>query len=594
MSSHPTDAGPPPGGLAATSDLPGLAYSPGQLQEPSESGSTLVTYDPCYFTPVPSPDLVLPAPSESARNLHDRLHPGAVVDDALVTSQEARDFFNMTPFAPSLPHDTPGAQAVLAASLYVPTPLSVVVPTTLGEEGPLSAPASDPFILPQVPPRHASAHPASAASMHDSQLPLPSLTPSPVGQVAALVDRLQHELLFDDYTRDAAVRELVSWVAHTYAVPDASGILWDAHWAPAIHEAVDRERRNVDKLRAAAAAVGFDLVPKETDEPTPKRTCPNVAASTGRKRTRLGSLPPSRTRTPDHFQADIPIVTYEPQNLVEADPSSGPLGGPTCEISLSVAATTAGNRGARLPMTINIERPDAEMKNGDASSMETRLPRLEASIHTPTTPDSLVAPIDPVQKAILEQLGNIGQTLASFNVKFTNIEARLAAETGNLPAPPALPRASPLPSTMRLRASPAHHAFLLRRRGKVGQNLPSPSPSLRPLPLTQASTISPRSPNGPPLLQWSLGDRTRGSLSPLVGGPKWVRTANPPNTRPLRSQSNRPSSLPPRSPPCVPSSVTPFNSLTRRKRPFITSLLMPPLWKRARPWNASQSDLSPS
>ena len=422
MSFHPTDARPPPG------DLSGPAYSPGQLQQlplvrtalpqetplpPSESGLTLVTYDPCYFTPVPSAGPVFPALFESARDLHDHLHnPGAVVDEALVSSEEAHDFSNITPFAPSLPHDTPGAQAILAASPYVPTPLSVVVPTTPAEEGPLSAPTSNPFILPHVSPQHASAHLSSAGSMHDSQLPLPSLTPSPVGQVVALVDRLQHELLFDDYTRDAAVRELVSWVAHTYTVPDASGILWDAHWAPAIHEAVDRERRNVDKLRAAAAALGFDLVPKKTDKP-----------STGRKRTRLGSLPPSPTRTPDHY--------------------------------------------------------------GDASSMETRLPRLKASIHLPTTPNSLVSPIDPVQKAILEQLGNIGQTLASFNVKFTNIEARLVAETGNLPALPAFPRASPLPpdptnNEAAREPSPPRIPAAAKGKGRAEPAIPFPEPAAPP------------------------------------------------------------------------------------------------------------------
>ena len=54
---------------------------------------------------------------------------------------------------------------------------------------------------------------------------------------------------------------------------------------PAIHEAVDQEQQNVDKLRVAAAAVSFDLVPKEMDEPTSKQMCPNVAASMGRKHT---------------------------------------------------------------------------------------------------------------------------------------------------------------------------------------------------------------------------------------------------------------------------------------------------------------------
>lgn len=149
----------------------------------STASAPLVSYDPRYHTPAPDTGAVFEAPFVTARTVLDRLPPGAAVDEALVSSKEARDFANMTPFAPT--PDAPGRLSPLH------------IPTQPDMSGPISAPA----LLPPSRPHYE----ASGPSVHDSQLPVPSFSSTMGGPVLALVERLEHEFLFDEWVRDAAV-----------------------------------------------------------------------------------------------------------------------------------------------------------------------------------------------------------------------------------------------------------------------------------------------------------------------------------------------------------------------------------------------------
>lgn len=349
--------------------------------------------------------------------------------------------------------------------------------------------------------------------------------------LTAWIDRTQREFLGNEPLRLEATHEIARWTLATFHVP-IHAESWDRPWTLALREAIRLERLNEASLRADAAAAGFDLVPFGADEPTPKRSRTAVTTA-GRKRTRSGSLPPSHTHTPQTFQVDVPLVSDEPQ---------GDLGGPVYDAVATASGPpsvrTEGSPVVSQHAASDIERVDAEMSDVPAPSTEARLPGLESSMHAPSAAVQAPAPIDPALAAILAGLGKLTETVSSFTVKFTDIEARMkAVEAGNIAPPLPAPRPmilSPRPTPADLPDTPIP-VVTDKGKGRAVPALPLPGPAMD----VDFPALAPPAPAPKP----SFANVSRPKPGVILPPSEWKtvgksKTAAPARTTPLSTGSS--------------------------------------------------------
>jgi hypothetical protein len=372
---------------------------------PSEGSTPWATYGMSYHS---QPPLVPALHFETANQLLLYIGHNGHTNTNLLTTQEA--------------------QIALAASSYAPTPS---LPTTVTARH--STLGLTDLTIPdfaQLAPGNMTLLAAlNGAPLHVSSptthVPMGSLipvtlitsTPIPTLISATLLDWLvkaQVDFHSDARLQHEAAQEIVWWVISTF-VSHPHNTAWGLIWAESICLAICDEHCNEDALCNAAKELGFDLVPLESNEPTPKRARPMEASTTGRKCTCSGSLPPLFASTPHVTGAKVSAESFDGllQEVEDGDVAKvsrmPPSSVPPFEGEVVTGLTPIPDTD---PVVVACDKPMAVIPlsppKADGANI---VPVPSASVQGP------MAELTPIECALLvltAGLNNVNDTLSSF------------------------------------------------------------------------------------------------------------------------------------------------------------------------------------